>query len=240
RTHPVTTNRIAEAAHRAHAARPSKVFNQPDYAYAKATLAALLDPQPLASAGRLEKAAGDGVDRYQRALLLNRAGRQQEALPILLDLHGKAADNLWIATLLAETYRQLNQDDQAIEVLRAQLDLLPGHPILTMQMGQLWMAKDPERAYSLLRQALRDNPRHAGLLQTFADAALRTGRRSEHHEAMGLFFIQERRLPEARAELETARALSLGDAISRQRLEALIEQVETEIIEARRRKDRHS
>lgn len=240
RTHPVTTNRIAEAANRARAARPSKVFNQPDYAYAKATLAALLDPRPLASAERLEKASADGVARYQRALLLNRAGRQKEALPILLDLHGKAADNLWIGTLLAETHRQLHQDDKAIEVLRAQLELFPGHPMLTMQMGQLWMTKAPERAYGLLRQALRDNPSHPGLLQAFADAALRAGRRAEHHEAMGLFFIQERRLPEARAELETARALSLEDAISRQRLDALIERVETEIIEARRRKDRHS
>ncbi|MGK0673609.1 MAG: M48 family metalloprotease [Halothiobacillaceae bacterium] len=240
RTHPVTTHRIAEATHRARAARPSKVFNQPDYAYAKATLAALLDPQPLASAGRLEKAKGDNIARYQHALLLNRAGRPQEALPILLKLYDRAADNLWIGTLLAETRRQLNQDDQAIAVLRAQLDLFPGHPVLTMQLGQLWMAKDPERAYDLLRRALRDNPSHTGLLQAFADAALRAGRRAEHHEAMGLLFIQERRLPEARAELETARALSLGDAISRQRLDALIERVDTDIIEARRRKDQRS
>ena len=57
---------------------------------------------------------------------------------------------------------------------------------------------------------------------------------------MGLFFIQERRLPEARAELETARALSAGDTISRQRINALIERVETEIIESRRRKDQPS
>ncbi|MEF3193082.1 MAG: M48 family metalloprotease [Halothiobacillaceae bacterium] len=240
RTHPVTTNRIAEAAHRANAARPSKVFNPPDYAYAKATLAALLDPRPQDSAGRLAKEEKDRIARYQRALLLNRVGRPHEALPILLDVYRKAADNLWIGTLLAETHRQLNQDDQAIEVLRAQLDLFPGHPVLMMQLGQLWMAKDPERAYGLLRQALRDHPNHTGLLQSFADAALRAGHRSEHHEAMGLIFIQERRLPEARAELETARALSLGDAIARQRLDALIERVETEIIEARRHRDRHS
>ncbi len=233
RTHPVTTNRIAEAASRAQANRPARVFNLPDYAYAKATLAALLDPRPQGSAARMEGTAQDAVSRYQRAMLLNRAGQAQEALPILLDLYAKASDNLWIGTLLAETRHQLKQDDQAIEVLRAQLALYPGHPVLTMQLGQIWMEKDPQHAYDLLRQSLRDHPSHAGLLQAFADAALRTGRRAEHHEAMGLYFIQERRLPEARAELETARALSAGNLIARQRLDALIQKVEAEILETR-------
>lgn len=240
RTHPVTTNRIAEAANRARAARPSKVFNQPDYAYAKAALAAQLDPRPLASVGRLEKTTEDRVSLYRRALLLGRAGRHEEALAILQGLHDKARDNLWIATALAETLQRMKQDDQAIHLLERQLVLFPGHPILTMQLGHLWMAKEPERAYALLRQAVRDNPRHSDLLHAFADAAGHAGRPAEHHEAMGLFFIQERRLPEARAELETARALSAGDTISRQRINALIERVETEIIESRRRKDQPS
>lgn len=236
RTHPVTTNRIAEAANRAKAAQPSKVFNQPDYAYAKATLAALLDPQPLATAGRIGKSATNPAARYQEALLLSRAGQHKEASARLEALYKNASDNPWIATALANTHRQQESNDRAAAVLQDQLKLFPDHPVLTIQLGQLWMDTDPERAYRLLREAVRDTPNHPAILSAFADAAGRAGRPAEHHEALGLFFIQERRLPEARAELETARAMSAGNPVARQRLDAMIEKVETEILEARRRK----
>ncbi|MEW6445180.1 MAG: M48 family metalloprotease [Pseudomonadota bacterium] len=240
RTHPVTTHRIAEAASRAQAARPSKVFNPPDYAYAKATLAALLETQPLAASQRLSRQSSMPADRYQEALLLSRAGRVKEASEMLDGLFRKAEDNPWIATALAETYRQRNMDDKAAALLRRQLDLYPGHPVITMLLGQAWLnssqADDAERAYRLLRDAVRDHPRHAPLLSAFAEAAGRTGRASEQHESMGLYFILERRLPDARAELETARAYASQDTVARQRINALIDRVETEIVEQRRRK----
>lgn len=240
RTHPVTTNRIAEAANRAREAQPSKVFNQPDYAYAKATLAALLESQPLAGASRTSKLAATPVNRYQEALLLHRGGQVRKAVSLLETLHRQNSDNPWIATALAEACRQQHRDDQASAVLQQQLALYPGHPVLIMQLGQLWMNssrnEDTERAYHLLRGAVRDNPGNPLLLGAFADAAGRAGRPAEQHEAMGLFFIQDRRLPEARAELETARSLTHGDAISRQRIDALIDRVETEILEQRRRR----
>ncbi|MEW6764960.1 MAG: M48 family metalloprotease [Pseudomonadota bacterium] len=243
RTHPVTTNRIAEAANRARAAQPSKVFNQPDYAYAKATLAALRESQPMAAANRIGKLSASPVNRYQEALLLNRGGQHQKALGLLDTLHKNAVDNPWIATALAETYRQQGQDDKAAAILQRQLTLYPGHPVLIMQLGQLWMSngqpEDSDRAYHLLREAVRDNPSNAPLLRAFSDAAGHAQRPAEQHEAMGLFFIQERRLPEARAELETARALSASDSIARQRIDALIDRVETEILEQRRLKQEH-
>lgn len=236
RTHPVTTNRIAEAANRAKEAQPSKVFNQPDYAYAKATLAALLENQPLAAASRLNKAPPNTAARYQEALLLARSGRHKDSATMLEGLLKTHSDNPWIATALADSYRQMHEDEKAASVLQNLLGLFPGHPVISIQLGQLWMDSQPERAYQLLREAVRDHPQHSAILNAFAEAAARAGRPAEHHEAMGLFFIQERRLPEARAELETARAMSSGNEIARQRLNAMIEKVETEIIEARRRK----
>jgi len=235
RTHPVTTHRIAEASSRAREARPSKVFNQTDYAYAKATLAALLEPQPLASATLIDKAHPSHATRYQEALLLARGGRHKDAVAMLEGLLKANSDNPWIATALADSYRQIREDDKAQALLQNQLALFPGHPVITIELGQLMMANRPEQAYRLLRDAVRDHPQNSAILGAFAETAARAGRPAEHHEAMGLFFIQERRLPEARAELETARAYSAGNAIARQRLAAMIENVETEIIEARRR-----
>ncbi len=244
RTHPVTTNRIAEASNRASLERPGKILNTPDYAYAKATLAAELTAQPLVSASLLAKTDSKNtpaVSRYNYALLLARAGQGQAALDILNALYAKNPENLWIGIALADTQHQLKHDQAASQTLQKQLTYYPDHPVLSLKLAQLWMEDDPERAYPFLRQALRNAPHNDALLGALAEAAERTNRPIEHHEALGMYFMAQQRLPEALSEFETARAFTQqspqGDAlIARQRLDAQIKLVEVQILAVRERK----
>ena len=103
------------------------------------------------------------------------------------------------------------------------------------------MEDDPERAYQFLRQALRNAPHNDDLLGALAEAAARSNLPIEHHEALGMYFLAQQRLPEALSEFETARALTQqcnqgGEMIARQRLDAQIKLVETQILAARERK----
>jgi predicted Zn-dependent protease len=244
RTHPVTTNRIAEASNRANLERPGKILNTPDYAYAKATLAAELAAQPIVSASILAKTDSKNsaaVKRYAYALLLARAGQGQQALDILNTLYAKNPENLWIGIALADTQRQLKQDQAASQTLQKQLAYYPDHPVLSLKLAQLWMEDDPERAYQFLRQALRNSPHSDALLGALAEAAARSNRPIEHHEALGMYFLAQQRLPEALSEFETARAMIQqstqgGAGIARQRLDAQIKLTEEQILAARERK----
>jgi predicted Zn-dependent protease len=247
RTHPVTTNRIAEATNRALMARPQKIINSPDYAYAKAALAAELNTQPLInnmSIGKFNLA----VTRYYDALVLARAGQPQQAAEILGELYTKHPENLWIGVALADTQRQLKQDEAATQTLQKLLNYYPGHPILNLRLAQLWMDSDPERAYQLLRDTLRNYPQNEALLSGVAEAAARADRQLEHHEALGMYFMAQQRLHEAHSEFETARALTFptaqnkettvsgGDLIARQRIDALIKLTEEQLVAVRERK----
>ena len=244
RTHPVTTNRIAEASNRASLDRPKNILNTPDYSYAKATLAAELAAQPLISAAALAKTDSKNsatVDRYAYALLLARAGQSQQALDILHTLNGKNPENLWIGVALANTQRQLKQDQAASQTLQKQLKNYPDHPVLSLKLAQLWMEDDPERAYHFLRQALRNAPHHDALLSALAEAAARSNRPIEHHEALGMYFMAQQRLPEALSEFETARTLTQtstqsSEIMARQRLDSQIKLVEAQMLAVRERK----
>jgi predicted Zn-dependent protease len=247
RTHPVTTNRIAEASNRALMARPQKIMNSPDYAYAKAALAAELNTQPLINKQALGK-SNSAVARYYDALVLARAGQPQQAADILGALYLKYPDNLWIGVALADTQRQLKQDVAATQTLQKLLNYYPGHPIINLRLAQLWMDSDPERAYQLLRDTLRNYPHNEALLSGVAEAAAHANRPLEHHEALGMYFLAQQRLHEAHSEFETARAFSFpstqskettvsgGDLIARQRIEALIKLTEEQLVAVRERK----
>ncbi len=249
RTHPVTTNRIAEASNRAEQLRPAKVFNSPDYAYAKATLAAELAAQPQTSASTLAKKQTESaspVARYYQALLLARAGKEKQALEILTPLNAKHPDNLWIGVALADTQRQLKQDQAASQTLKNLLTYSPDHPVIALKQAQLWMESDPERAYQSLRASLRNHPHNDALLGALAEAAARAQHPIEHHEALGMYFMAQQRLHEAHSEFETARTLTYpsnpnlaasgSELIARQRLDAQIKLVEAQILAARERK----
>lgn len=247
RTHPVTTNRIAEAYNRADLLRPKRVINSPDYAFAKATLAAELAP-PLASAAVIKKQSEPEtrpqgiVTRYYNALLLARSGHEPQALTMLTELFGKQSDNLWIGIALADVQRSMKKDDAALQTLQKLLAYYPQHPVLTLKQAQLWMNSDAERAYQALRVSLRNNPQNTALLGALAEAAALTQRPVENHEALGQFFLAQQQLHEALSEFETARALAAssapggGDPIARQRLDAQIKNVEAQILAARERR----
>ena len=247
RTHPVTTHRIAEASNRADQLRPQNVINSPDYAYAKATLAAELASQPRMSASALSKNAPTStVNRYYEALLLSRAGQEKQALEILSAIHAKNTDNLWIGVALADLQRQLKQEQAALQTLQKLLTYYPEHPVLSLKLAQLWMDDDPEHAYQSLRTSLRNHPHNDALLGALAEAAARAHRPVEHQEALGMYFMAQQRLHEAHSEFETARALtyprnldlsaSSSDLIARQRIDAHIKLVEAQILAARERK----
>ena len=244
RTHPVTTNRIAEADNRAVQLRPRQIINSPDYVYAKATLAAEVSAVPLAN----KNDPASIITRYYNALVQSRAGQDKQALETLSALHSKQTDNLWIGVALADVQRRLKQDQVATQTLQKLQNSYPDHPVLQLKIAQIWMDTDPERAYQTLRASLRDHPHNDALLAALAEAAGRADRPVEHHEALGMYFMAQQRLHEAHSEFETARALTYpnnaptptaasgGDLIARQRLDAQIKLVEAQILAARERK----
>ena len=217
RTHPVTTERIADAQNRT-AALPYK--QHPDSAEFHLIRAKLRseggdaqDTVTLFERAVSEKRyANEAAARYGLVSALLRARRAKAADTEMAKLRATGISSPMVDALEARV-RQANNDVAGAEKVLAQARARypASRPLLYAQAEVLQDASRHEQAIALLNGAVRDSPGDARLraLQSRSYAAL--GKRLLQHQAQGEYYALQGSLPAAIEQLQLARGAGDGD-----------------------------
>ena len=125
RTHPVNTNRIAEAI--------ARVRNLPGAGDQVEHFTLFKDYLLYISHDHLPRQGSD----YLRALETIKSGDHRRADALLDDLYRQDDENIWYSMAYADNLEQLGRIDNAEEVYRHLLDIFPGDYILSMRLLSL-------------------------------------------------------------------------------------------------------
>ena len=154
RTHPLSTNRVAEAKNRLDKKTQNLPQDNLDFQFTKARLIILLSNQPEYYLD--DDVVGKGlIGQYQKALAAIRAQKADLAIDILKRLSRKH-QHPWLKLALAEAYTAKHNDKKALEVLNALAKLYPGYlPVTMAQVKALNNNNMPEKSIIILKNQLQ-------------------------------------------------------------------------------------
>jgi len=211
RTHPVTTNRIADALNRA---RQHGQRQRPDslrFHLARANLRQQRESNPARAVEHFAKTLEQGryrdetAQRYGYALALLRAGRldsARRALAPLLDAHPNQTEFL---VLRAEIDRRAGRPEKAVRELKGPVGLAPGNWPLNQAYGEaLLAASRPADALTALERFAAIRPGIAPIYELMADAAGKSGQRAQTYRYRAEYLYHTNELEPAIRQLQLA------------------------------------
>lgn len=144
RTHPVNTNRIAEASARVEpaAGRVDQVDHYPLFR----------DFLEYVSSDHLPPEGSE----YLRALASIRAGKHDRADELLAALYDRESENIWYSIAYAENLEIQKREAEAELVYRRLLDIFPGDYVLSMRLLRLLKLEGRNRSALLLARRLEN------------------------------------------------------------------------------------
>jgi len=193
-THPVTTDRIAEAVTRAESYPAAHPDNDLRFRLLRAKLrvGTYLNPtQVLADFQRYHGRDGGDIpeERYELALLLGSNEQYPQAVTIMERLHKQDPDRLAYRLALAELLQKSGQLSLAEQLYRDSLALYPGElAIVLPYAATLMTGKEVNRAYGLLLEAASSYPEEPAVFKQLAQAAGLSGQEAQTHMAMANYF----------------------------------------------------
>ena len=194
-THPVTTNRIAEAVSRADTYPKVKEYTNLDFLLlqAKLRVANFDNPkQVLADVRRYEGKSGgkSPVEQYEFSLLLSENEQYNEALPIMQKLQKNDPDRITYRLALTRILRASKQEREALDIYEDTLELYPGELTVILPYATTLMAAgDADKAYSLLSEITSDNQADPKIYKLLAQAAGATNHPIQTHTAMSRYYF---------------------------------------------------
>jgi len=194
-THPVTTNRIAEATSRADTYPKVKEYTNLDFMLLQAKLRVSNFDNPkqvLADVLRYEGKSGgkSPVEQYEFSLLLSKNEKYSEALPIMQRLQKKDPDRITYRLALARILRATRQEREALDVYQDTMELYPGElPVTLPYATTLMAAGQADKAYSLLSEITSDNQADPKIYKLLAQAAGATNHPIQTHTAMSRYYF---------------------------------------------------
>jgi predicted Zn-dependent protease len=217
RSHPVTTERIADAQSRAANFAYRQHVDSPDFYLVRAKLRAESGEARDAVAYfegslREQRYASQPAARYGLALALLRAGRARDADAEIARLRASGADAPMIETLAARVKRALGDNAGAAAVLfEARARYPHSRPLLYAYVDALQEAGKNSDALATLNDASRLYPRDSRLHSLQAKTYAALGKRLLQHQAQGEYYALEGSLPAAIEQMQLARAAGDGD-----------------------------
>jgi predicted Zn-dependent protease len=192
-THPVTTNRIAEATSRAER-YPAGELSSLDFELVRAKLKVLnySDPKQVMEDFQRYRDKTDSAsiaDRYEYALLLAKNGKAGEALEIISRLHQDDPDRIMYRLDIAALLAGSGKYEMAINRYKDALSLYPGNlTILLPYTETLLIAGKAPEAYKVLSEIIKNKYSNPRIYKLLAQAAEATGRKVESHGAMSRYY----------------------------------------------------
>ncbi len=229
-THPVTTERIAEARERTRLLPAVSPDDAIGYGLAKTrlTMQQALTPEAARAtfANRIGEDGGETADRYGLALSFARAGLVDEAERMFGELVAEHPGVIafWIGR--GEALIQSGLTDSALAVYVEAVDLFPRNvPLIISYAEALITAGKPDLAHDILLDLLNNVPPTPEQIRLIARAANAEGDIGNAHYYMGEYYLSIGNGPLAIGQLQMALESPGVNTVDRSRYEARLKQV---------------
>jgi predicted Zn-dependent protease len=217
RSHPVTSERIADAQNKAANYSYRQHVDSPEFYLVRAKLRAEAGEAREAVAHfegsvRDERYASQAAARYGLTAALLRAGRPREADAELARLRAAGASGPMVETLGGRVKRALGDTAGAAALLAsARQRFAYSRPVLYAYVETLQEAGRNNDALAALNDALRLSPRDSRLHGLQAKTYSALGKRLLQHQAQAEYYALQGSLPAAIEQMQLARAAGDGD-----------------------------
>ncbi|MDX1608975.1 MAG: M48 family metalloprotease [Halofilum sp. (in: g-proteobacteria)] len=235
RTHPLSSNRIAEAAGRAEQMGDTSGLREDSLEFhlmqARLEVLDARDPASLYSRWReASQPSGEyatAARRYGLALLEQRLGRPAAAVERLQALQRAEPDNLHYGLALSGALVDAGSVDAALETWRHLGALYPRRYAVVVQGARLLQrAGEPAAAVDLLTEYVRNNDAPAPeAWRELGAAAEAAGRPVRSHESLGEYYARTHRYDQAIQQFRIALDAAAANSADAVRLRARLEQV---------------
>lgn len=238
RTHPVTTDRIADSLARAEQERPRRVMESMNFHLAQAKLRVLTAKDANTAIKYFNQTDTDpplptAAREYGHALALSESGRHQTALDILSRLAKADPDRLAYPLAMAQTELSAGRPQDAQARYRKMLDLYPANPVLVRGYANALLDdKQFAQARDLLEDARRRQTRpEPTTYLLLAKASTGMGRDADAHEAMAEYYFLNGQTRAAVEQLTLASRISGQDFYQSSRIEARLRELQALALE---------
>ncbi|MDO8413326.1 MAG: M48 family metalloprotease [Gallionellaceae bacterium] len=213
RTHPITSERIADIANRVQQLPYHLVADNLNYHLVRAKLNALQkSPQERVTffKGALgeQKFGNQIAQRYGLALALLRSGQAELAAQEFAPLQKQVSQNPIIATLAGQIRRADKTDKKLTEFYRTATQNFPQHRALFYDYAELLLQdKRFEDALKLLNEQILTHPDDPSLYELQARTFMALGRPQQEHHALAYAYVLQGNLYGAIDQLELAKRM---------------------------------
>jgi beta-barrel assembly-enhancing protease len=217
RTHPITTERIADAQNRAASQPYRQRLDSPEFQLVRAKLRAAAGDargavEYFQGSVREKRYASEAAARYGLASALLRARRAKEAQAELERARAAGAAGPMVETLAARIRITLGDRAGAANLLGEAHARFPhSRPVLYAHAEALQEAGRNEQAQGLLTDSLRVYPRDPRLHQLQAKNYAALGKRLLQHQSQAEVYALQGSIPAAIEQLQIARNAGDGD-----------------------------
>lgn len=231
RTHPLTTERIADVRNRVDQMPYHQVADSPEFNYTRAKLRALTDdPQQAVtwfqSALEQKTYVDEASQHYGLAVALMRANRLEEARQQVAWLRNHVARNAMVETLAANLLVAMGNPRQAEDQFRQALAVYPNHRGLIYGYAELLLSRgQSDAALKLLNEKQAAFPDDAYLWELKSQAYTQQGAQLLRHQAQGEAYYRRYNLPAAIEQMELAVKSGDGDFYQKSGAEARLKQL---------------
>jgi predicted Zn-dependent protease len=243
RTHPVTTDRIAETRERAAKYGHVEAKESENYPLMRARLRALVADTPEEALSDFNRLANGDIEhadeglRYGYAVALLRAGRADEAARYMRELLDGRETLVAYHIGLAQALLASGKTQEGLKTFAEASELFPRNVPLTTRYAQALIdTGEAAQAHTKLLDLLNNieyTPEQVHLIALAADAA---GDTAEAHYYMAELHVMNGELPLALHQLEQALATPGIEAVQRARFEARMTELRAYLPDKRQRK----
>lgn len=234
RTHPITTERIADAQGRASQQPYRQYLDSIDYHLVRAKLRAESGDVRDAvthfrTSIRDRRFANEPSASYGMVVALLRARQLAEAAAELRRLRASGISSPLVVALAARVHSALGETALALEALRQGLERWPYRRALALAYAEaLDLAARPAEAVAHIEAQLRRYPRDLKLHELRAKSYAALGKRLRQHQAQAEFYVLRGSLPAAIDQLQLAQKSGDGDFYELSAVEARLKELRTE------------
>jgi predicted Zn-dependent protease len=231
RTHPLTTERIADVRNRVEQLPYRQVIDGPEFQYVRAKLRAL-DGSPqqaitwFMESLREKKYSSEAAQHYGLAMAYSRANNLQQARQEVRWLREHAPRHAMIETLAAHLEFANGNPREAEREFRQALEAYPDHRGLIYGYAEALLASgQPDAALKLLGEKQRLYPADAHLYELQSQAYTQLGKNLLRHQAQGEAYFYSFNLPSAVEQMDLALKSGDGDFYQLSIVEARLKQL---------------
>lgn len=240
-THPVNSNRIAEARARAAQYDRPKAMESATYECIRERLRVITAPKDADIAARYAKESqadkGSLGQKYGTALALMASGKNQDAAEILHDLVEQHENLTLLYSALAQAEVDGGMQNDGIATYQRAVLLFPRNVPLTVRYAEALMAAGrAKEAHALLLDVFNNIQPTPDQIQLTALAASAAGDTGDAYYYMSEYHISSGDLPLAVQQLQLALAAPGLTSVQRQRFQARLDEIRDYLSTARVRK----